>query len=168
MAKEKYGKYVLKADKLQMKIFDPVNQLHPGVGFWGGDYWGKTVGMSWTCISRPLLMDPYPMIHDNCDEYLCFVGGNMLNMFDFGAEVELYMGPEEEKHIITGATIVYIPKGFEHCPLNFKKVDKPVLFNIVKSDGVYDRRIKKDGKWSRARTFEEELKEEPHWNYKGK
>jgi len=169
MAEEKYAKYVLNQEnELRMKIFDPVNQLHPGIGFRSAKFWeGETVGSSWTCISRPLLMDPYPMIHDECDEYLCFIGGDPRNMFDFGAEIELYLGEEEEKHVITSATIVYIPRGLPHCPLNFKKVEKPVLFTIIESGGGYKRRIKKDGKWSRARTFDEELREEPHWGFTG-
>ena len=38
------------------------------------------------------------------------------------------MGEEQELHIINKPTIVYFPKGLLHCPLNFKKIDKPILF----------------------------------------
>ena len=38
--------------------------------------------------------------------------------------------------VINAATIVYIPKGLIHCPLNFKKVTKPVMFiNIPLTSG---------------------------------
>ena len=55
-------------------------------------------------------MDPYPLIYANCDEYLCFVGGDITDMFSFNAEIELYMGEEEEKFIITSPTVVYVHK----------------------------------------------------------
>ena len=45
-----------------------------------------------------------------------------------GAEVELYLGEEGERHVITHTTIVHIPKGMIHCPLNFKKIDRPIMF----------------------------------------
>jgi hypothetical protein len=38
------------------------------------------------------------------------------------------MGPEREKHIITQTACVSIPANLEHCPLNIKKVDKPIVF----------------------------------------
>ena len=33
---------------------------------------------------------------------------------DFGAEVELYLGEEGEKHLITQTTFVYVPKELIH------------------------------------------------------
>jgi hypothetical protein len=48
-------------------------------------------------------------------------------MGDLGAEIEIGLGKEQERHIITTPTTVYIPKGMVHCPLEFKRVDKPVL-----------------------------------------
>ncbi|MCK4273405.1 MAG: DUF521 domain-containing protein [Dehalococcoidales bacterium] len=35
-----------------------------------------------------------------------------------GAEVELYMGPEQERHVITTTTVVFIPPNFIHAPWN--------------------------------------------------
>jgi hypothetical protein len=57
---------------------------------------------------------------------------------DFGAEVELEMGEEAEKHIINTTTWVYIPAGLLHCPLIFKKVDKPIMFGHVMFAPTYD------------------------------
>jgi len=47
---------------------------------------------------------------------------------DLGAEIEIGMGREQERHIITTPASVYVPKGMVHCPLHFKRVDRPVLF----------------------------------------
>ena len=41
------------------------------------------------------------------------------------------MGKELEKHTITSTTVVYIPKGVLHCPLNFRVINKPVLFHAL-------------------------------------
>ena len=51
-----------------------------------------------------------------------------MDIRDFGAEVELYLGDEGEKHIIDKTTVVHVPAGLSHCPLNFTKVDKPIIF----------------------------------------
>jgi hypothetical protein len=60
-------------------------------------------------------------------------GGNPMNFKDFGAEVELVMGEgeEAEKYTITSTTWVYVPKNLPHCPLNFKKVDRPIMFGHI-------------------------------------
>jgi hypothetical protein len=45
--------------------------------------------------------------------------------------VEIYIGEEQEKHVITEPTVLHIPKETIHCPLNFKVVNKPVIFMNV-------------------------------------
>jgi hypothetical protein len=57
---------------------------------------------------------------------LCFIGGNPLDITDFGAEIEFTLGGE--KHRINTTAVVSIPKGVEHCPIVFKKVTKPIIF----------------------------------------
>ena len=47
---------------------------------------------------------------------------------DLGAEFELCMGPEMEKHIINTSTLIYIPANFIHCPFVITRVDRPFLF----------------------------------------
>ena len=54
-----------------------------------------------------------------------------MNFEEFGAEVELTMGEEREVHVITTTTWVYIPAKLLHCPLNFKRVDKPIMFGHI-------------------------------------
>ena len=54
-----------------------------------------------------------------------FFGSNPMDMKEFDAEVEFTFGKEKEKHIINSPTVVVVPPGMYHCPLNFVKVDKP-------------------------------------------
>ena len=79
-------------------------------------------------FTKPHLMVSTTHMHD-CDEYLFFLGTNFEDMNDFNAEIELYMGEEGEKCIITASTIVYVPAKMIHCPLNFARINKPVFFS---------------------------------------
>ncbi|MFC1494176.1 hypothetical protein ACFL6W_02750 [Thermodesulfobacteriota bacterium] len=87
-----------------------------------------------TQVLRPIFK-PYMMIDKShshsCSEILYFIGGDPMNFEEFGAEVELAMGEEEEIHTITRTTWVYIPADVPHCPLNFKIVDKPIMFGHI-------------------------------------
>ena len=61
-------------------------------------------------------------------EILGFFGINPDDPFDLGAEIELSMGKEMEKHTFTQSTLVYIPPKLVHCPLIYKRVDRPFIF----------------------------------------
>lgn len=39
----------------------------------------------------------------------------------------LYLGEEQEKHVFTRPTLVYLPIGFPHCPLEITRVDSPII-----------------------------------------
>ena len=73
------------------------------------------------------------------DELLYFLGGNPLNFFEYGAEAEILMGEEDEKHVINTTSIIYVPKGLMHCPIYFRRVDKPVMFMHICSSSAYKR-----------------------------
>jgi uncharacterized RmlC-like cupin family protein len=77
-----------------------------------------------------LVRKPY-MFHDVVHkhaftEFFYFFGANPMDMNEFEAEVEFSFGEELETHLIKGPSIVAIPPGVYHCPLNFKKIDKPI------------------------------------------
>ncbi|MGD0794001.1 MAG: hypothetical protein ABR958_00205 [Dehalococcoidales bacterium] len=83
-------------------------------------------GIGWVPIFKPFKMVPEGHKHDYA-QILAFIGGNLSDVFDFDAEIELYVGGE--KHIINQTTVVYVPGGVMHCPLYFNRVGKPLLFN---------------------------------------
>ena len=66
-----------------------------------------------------------PMITTNSS---FFLGGNLANVVDFGAEVDLYLGEEQELHTINSTCVVHVPKGLIHGPLVYRKVEKPIIF----------------------------------------
>ena len=66
-------------------------------------------------------MHPHP-------EILVAVGTDPEHPRDLGAEFELYMGMEMEKHVIDKPTLIYIPARTVHCPFRVTKVRRPFLF----------------------------------------
>ena len=65
-----------------------------------------------------------PHSHD-FDEYLCQFGTDVNNPHDLGAELEIWLGGE--KHIITKSCVIYIPKGLEHGPIKYNRIDRPIF-----------------------------------------
>jgi hypothetical protein len=145
MADTKYGKYI---SKEPVRMPAPRSRAaHPMVSG-REETWPEISDMNcnfaFLCVSEPSMMPDPPHKHD-FDEYLFFVGGNLLNMADFGAEIEIALGEEWERHLITTTSIVYIPKGLQHCPINVKKVDKPFLFGHIMLSAKYSSDRNDDG-----------------------
>ena len=126
MVESKYGRYILRetrGKKSRPEISAVTLAVLEGLEDWAG----IKHRINWKYISQPILMVKEPHTHD-FDEFLVFLGCDPTNALDFGAEVELSLGKEGEKHIIDTTTVVCIPKELIHCPLNFRKIGKPILF----------------------------------------
>jgi hypothetical protein len=119
MTATKYGKYVIRR---------PVAKggFGPELIYTGETDYKSNFTIMFLRITEPTLMEESAHSHD-FDMYLYFHSFDPDNMGDLGAEIEIGLGEEQEIHIITTPATVYIPKGMIHCPLNFKRVDKPVL-----------------------------------------
>jgi hypothetical protein len=61
-------------------------------------------------------------------EVLVAIGTDPRNPMDLGAEFEMYMGTEMEKHIVNQSSLIYVPAETVHCPFTIKKVTRPFLF----------------------------------------
>ena len=88
----------------------------------------------------PVFLDKVPHYHV-VEEYLTFVGADIVNAYEsFDAEIEFWIGEDVhnmEKYIINTPTIIRVPAGMWHCPLDFKRVDKPVFFQPALMSGVF-------------------------------
>jgi hypothetical protein len=123
---DKYGKYFFKNPIVPGKFGNRLvffSREHPEVG-------EKDYSILWNCITEPFFMVKDPHAHD-FDQFLHFYGAHSQDITDFDAVVEMSLGEEGEKHTITEPTVLHIPKGMIHCPLNFKVVNKPVIFMNV-------------------------------------
>ena len=100
---------------------------------------GSNLTMGFTVIRKETL-ESFPHFHHSIEEYLMFSGQDLCNFFDFDAEIELWIGKDlnnMEKHVITKPTIVRIPPYTWHCPLEYKRVGKPVYFQLCGTRGKF-------------------------------
>jgi hypothetical protein len=118
--------------------------------------WGKIpISVDWTLnfgigcdfafvgISQPKATEHPPHKHP-FDEFLFYLGGDPINIYDFGAEVDLTLGEGEDKevHTITSTSVVYVPAGLVHLPMVFKKVTKPILCgHLLMSPGYVETQM---------------------------
>jgi hypothetical protein len=130
MAESKYGKNILRQTTKNTKMSAAIPTVLEGVKDWAG----IQHRMNWQHITAPVLLQKESRSH-NFDKFMCFLGADPKDSFDFGAEIELTMGKEAEKHVIDASTIICIPKGTAYGPLNFKKVTRPIIFCEI-SKGV--------------------------------
>ena len=63
------------------------------------------------------------------DEIVLLIGSDHRDLDDLGAEIEWFMGDgdDAERFVIDRTTAIYVPKGLVHGPMNFLRVDRPVL-----------------------------------------
>ena len=87
------------------------------------------------CITQPFCFEE-PHAHD-FTEMLFFFGGDPTDIRELGAEIEITLGEEQEKHVITNAGVVVIPPGLVHCPIDIRNVTKPIAFLEVSLTRVY-------------------------------
>ncbi|MEE8418695.1 MAG: hypothetical protein V3S02_01125 [Dehalococcoidales bacterium] len=125
MAETKYGKYIAREPYKvgrNPEVVEPMMNLD-GIKHAGGE--NLTLSRSW--ITEPFTMIKAPHTHD-FHQFLVYSGGNPLDVKEFGAEIEISLGEEGEKHIINTPAIIHIPPGLSHGPMSFVKIDKPIEF----------------------------------------
>ena len=76
-------------------------------------------------INEPLKGSPPEHSHDDFDEIVMFLGSDPERPHDLCGEVEWWMGGE--KYMLTESCMVFVPKGMRHCPMYFRRVDRPIL-----------------------------------------
>jgi hypothetical protein len=71
------------------------------------------------------------------NECLVFAGLNPKDPHYLGAEIEIALGPDYEKHVIDVPSIVCIPKDLPHGPIVTRKVEKPFAHYSIGLAGNY-------------------------------
>jgi hypothetical protein len=75
-----------------------------------------------------------PHVHPK-PEILTFIGTDLNDLSQLGGEVEIYLGKEMERHVLTAPTAVVIPGGIAHCPLVITRVDRPMILTDIRPFG---------------------------------
>ena len=125
----KYGKYI---------VTDIITKIPeyggPSMLAYKGEM-NTDITMGYHYVTKPILFGD-THFHEN-HEILCFIGANPQDITDFGAVVEMELGPEHEKHVITKTACISMPPNLQHCPLNIKKVNKPIMFLEISQTRSY-------------------------------
>lgn len=144
MTTSKYEKYVVR-NPIRIQGFDQKawstvkdSKTTPPFSFLLGDKPIKgahtMVEISWVWKDTAIGATPEkpPHKHDY-DEIFMFIGANPVDTNDLGAEVEIWLGEavEADKITLTTSSLVFIPRGLLHLPVIFRKVKKPVLFELI-------------------------------------
>ncbi len=101
---------------------------------------GSKFNVGFQIFVKPFFIDRIPHRHE-VDEYLVFLGGSFPNLFDFDADIEFTIGKpgvDAEVFHIDRPTIIRIPAGVYHCPLNFKRVGKPIFFQAAVMQDMFN------------------------------
>jgi hypothetical protein len=131
-------------------VADRAGVLHPaerGVGpgngdqivwLFGEDLEGFEVNFTWGFYSQCGKWHRGGEAHYHPEEeILVFVGLDPDNPDYLGAELELGMGKDYERHIFNTPTVAICPAGFPHLPLITRWVDKPYGFIVVCLSGEH-------------------------------
>jgi hypothetical protein len=106
-----------------------------------GSEWSSNYNMDWFCIDKPFLMISEPHTHD-FDQYLAFQNADASKVNEFDAEVWLFLGPKgyQEKLVIKETCAIHIPAGLVHTPLEFVRINKPIVFMDITLTAKYIRK----------------------------
>jgi len=151
MAETKYGKYFITYDKEKWRwpnemrpvmshmedavakgsYFYLVHWVLPSEGFGlrvaDTEIWRTQYGeLNEKMFTHPMAGHP-PHIHKDA-ELLFHIGTNPDDPMDLGAEVQMYMGPEMERHVFNKTTVIWIPPNFIHAPWKPLKTWRPWIF----------------------------------------
>ena len=118
-----------------------LNGRKPGPGLsenavwmFGKDLEGMDLNLCWGIHKQPGIWVRGPgsgaHVHPH-DEVLLFAGTDPSDIDYLGAEIQIDMGPEHERHIINEPTAVVCPAGLQHNPIVTRWVDKPFGFLLM-------------------------------------
>ncbi len=108
------------------------------VWLYGNDLEGFNVNFTWGFYTRCGKWHRGGEAHTHPEEeILCFVGLDADRLDYLGAELELGMGKDYERHIFNKPTVAICPAGFPHLPLITRWVDKPYGFFVICLSGEH-------------------------------
>ena len=108
------------------------------VWLYGKDLEGFEVNFTWGFYSRCGKWHRGGEAHTHPEaEILCFAGLDPDRLDYLGAELELGLGKDYERHIFNTPTVGICPAGFPHLPLITRWVDKPYGFFVICLSGEH-------------------------------
>jgi len=118
--------------KLKEESSMPGILADPQIYFRGdSDMPGSKVTLGWQVFLKPVTLVSESH-HHAVDEYQFFLGATFPDIAgSFDAEIEIFIGPKYERHIIKEPTAIYLPAGLIHNPLDIRRVTRPLFFTAL-------------------------------------
>jgi hypothetical protein len=108
------------------------------VWLYGDDLEGLNLNFTWGLYSQCGKWHRGGEAHYHPEaEILCFVGLDTDDLTYLGAELELGMGEDYERHVFNTPTVAICPAAFPHLPLITRWVDKPYGFFVICLSGEH-------------------------------
>jgi hypothetical protein len=108
----------------------------------GRDLEGLNANILWGFCSRPGLGRRGVGAHVHpVDEVLVYLGTDPENPDSLGAEMEVDLGREHERHMIDKPSALVCPAGTPHMPMVTRWVDRPFAFFAVSLSGEHEVEI---------------------------
>jgi hypothetical protein len=134
LAPKKYGKYVKK-----LSFRDRGNSLYRQVTSISGKPFGLDFHIEYGTYIAAGKMEAKsdgPHSHD-FDQVMLWMAASPEDMGELGAEVELCLGEDMEKYMITTSTAVAVPKGLPHFPATISRMDRRFIYMQVSCSKEY-------------------------------
>ncbi len=127
---DKYS-HLVKPLKSPTDAKGPGNADH-SVWLYGKDLEGMNLNFSWGYYSKPGTWNPGLGLHSHpADEVLAFVGLDPGDINYLGAEVEIDIGADREKHIFDKPSAVILPAGTPHNSIVVRHVEKAYAVYLI-------------------------------------
>jgi hypothetical protein len=140
MAETKYGRLILNHPIVNLPHPRDPGKLWQSIDIVGERDFQSNFALVLLPVLEPVLMEAGPPHRHDFDMYLTLIGFDPHGLEDLGAEVVMHFGEEQEEHVITTPSSIYIPKGLLHCPFEFKRVDKPLLLVHATLAAKYEKK----------------------------
>ena len=140
MTESKYGKYIvsqLKTGRFSPEYAAKYAKFATRILWMDEEVVEGAFQMNCSWYLRPWTEDT-PMSHAHKhaeDEIIGFFGSNPQEPYDLGGEIEFWL--EDEQHIITRSSLIFVPGGLTHCPLILRRVDRPIFHFSTVTEGRY-------------------------------
>ncbi len=99
----------------------------------------------------------------NFDQVMLWLGVDTDDIGDLDSEIELCLGEDLERHIITTSTAVFVPKGTPHYPATINRIDRKFLYIEISYKKKYNEKVfktdKKAGNYARFMSKTGEMKQ---------
>lgn len=104
---------------------------------------GTNYHCGYQVIAAPTWMEE-AHCHHGVEEYFVMIGANIENVWDWDAEIDIMLGEDidhMEQFTVDRPVIVRIPPNLWHCPINFRKINKPILWQAVYLNGTWGKTL---------------------------